>query len=146
MAEKFSNEKSVLINAPVANVWQALIDPGLIKQYYFGVNALGEWKEGNIITFKGEWQGRSIEGKGKVLQLEDQRLLKHSYLSNSSGLADLPENYHIVTYLLKAEDRHTRLTLTEENLATKEMKEQSSKLWDMIFSNLKKLLEPEKVR
>src|SRR5215813_265233 len=100
MAEKFSNEKSVLINAPVPNVWQALIDPNLIKQYYFGVNAVGEWRKGNTITFKGEWQGRSIEGKGKVLQLEDQRLLKHSYWSNSSGLADLPENYHIVTYEL----------------------------------------------
>ena len=146
MAEKFSNEKSVLINAPVANVWQALTDPTLIKQYYFGVNALGEWKEGNTINFKGEWQGRSIEGKGKVLQLQDQRLLKHSYWSNSSGLADLPENYHIVTYKLRAEDAHTRLVITEENLATKEMKEQSSKLWDMILSNLKKLLEPERVK
>ena len=146
MAEKFSNKKSVLINAPVANVWRALVDPALIKQYYFGVDAIGEWKEGNTIIFKGKWQGKHIEGKGKVLQLEDQRLLKHSYWSNSSGLADHPENYHVVTYRLTTENRNTKLDLTEENLATKEMKEQSSKLWDMILSNLKKLLEPETVK
>lgn len=146
MAEKFSNKKSILINAPVTNVWRALVDPVLIKQYYFGVDAIGEWKEGNTIIFKGEWQGKPIEGKGKVLQVEHQRRLKHSYWSNSSGLEDHPKNYHIVTYQLTAEDDNTRLVVTEENLATKEMKEQSSKLWEMILGNLKKLLELERVK
>jgi uncharacterized protein YndB with AHSA1/START domain len=146
MTEKFSNEKSVVINAPVTDVWKALIDPVLIKQYYFGVDVIGEWKEGNTIIFKGDWQGKKIEGKGRVLQLEDYHLLKHSYWSNFAGLPDDPENYHIVTYELTPENGHTKLTLREENLATKEMKDQSTKLWDMIFDNLKKLLEPERVK
>jgi uncharacterized protein YndB with AHSA1/START domain len=146
MAQKFSNKKSVVIKAPVADVWAALTDPTLIKQYYLGVDTIGEWKEGNTIIFKGEWQGKKIEGNGKVLQLEDQKLLRHSYWSNISGLADEPENYHIITYELMAEDGNTILKLTEENLATQEMQEQSAKLWDMILDNLKKLLEPEKVK
>jgi hypothetical protein len=37
----------------------------------------------------------------------------------------------------------TKLTLTEENLATKEMKEGSDKIWDMVFDNMKKLLEKQ---
>lgn len=146
MAQSFSNKKSVVIQAPVSDVWKALTDPTLIKQYYLGVDAIGEWKEGNTIIFKGEWQGKKIEGKGKVLQLEDERLLKHSFLSNISGLEDKPENYHIVTYQLVRRNDSTELILTEENLQTKEMQEQSMKLWDMIFSNLKKLLEPQKVK
>lgn len=146
MAQKFSNKKSVNINAPVTDVWMALVDPVLIKQYFLGVDAIGEWKEGNTIIFKGEWQGKKIEGKGKVLQVEDQKLLKHNYWSNFSGLADKSENYHIITYELIPESGKTKLNLTEENLATKEMQEQSGKLWDMIFDNLKKLLEPEKVK
>ena len=145
MAQSFSNKKSVVISAPVTDVWKALTDPTLIKQYYLGVDTIGEWKEGNTIIFKGEWQGKKVEGKGKVLQREDEKLLKHSYWGNLSGLEDKPENYHIVTYRLLPKNGNTELTLTEENLQTKEMQEQSAKLWDMILSNLKKLLEPEKV-
>jgi len=146
MAQSFSNKKSVVIYAPVTDVWKALTDAALIKQYYLGVDTIGEWKEGNTIIFKGEWQGKKVEGKGKVLQLEDEKLLKHSYWSNLSGLADKPENYHIVTYRLLPKNGNTELILTEENLQTKEMQEQSAKLWDMILKNLKKLLEPEKVK
>src|SRR5438552_14094424 len=141
MAEKFSNKKSVVIEAPAVAVWQALIDPVLIKKYFFGVDSIGEWKEGNTIISKGEWQGKKFEGKAKVLQMETQKLLKHSYWSDLSGQADIPENYHIITYELLPENSNTKLTLTEENLATREMKEQSAKLWDIIFDNLKKLLE-----
>ena len=146
MAQSFSNKKSVVIYAPVTDVWKALTDAALIKQYYLGVDTIGEWKEGNTIIFKGEWQGKKVEGKGKVLQLEDEKLLKHSYWSNLSGLEDKPENYHIVRYHLLPKNGNTELILTEENLQTKEMQEQSAKLWDMILKNLKKLLEPEKVK
>ena len=144
MAKKFSNKKSVIIEAPVAAVWQALVDPAMIKKYFFGVDSIGEWKEGNTIVSTGEWQGKKFEGKAKVLQMEAQKLLKHNYWSDLSDQADVPENYHIITYELFPENRNTKLTLTEENLATKEMKEQSAKLWDIIFDNLKKLLEQGK--
>ena len=143
MSAKFSNKKSVTIHAPVSNVWRALTDPQLIKQYFFGVETFGEWKEGNTILYKGEWQGKKFESKAKVLQLEDQKLLKYSYWSNMSGLPDVPENYHIITYYLENEGGHTVLTMTEENLVNEEMVERSSKLWDMIFQNLQQLLEKE---
>jgi uncharacterized protein YndB with AHSA1/START domain len=143
MSAKFSNKKSVTIHAPVNNVWRALTDPQLIKQYFFGVETFGEWKEGNTILYKGEWQGKKFESKAKVLQLEDQKLLKYSYWSNMSGLPDVPQNYHIITYYLENEEDHTALTMTEENLDNEEMMERSSKLWDMVFQNLQQLLEKE---
>jgi uncharacterized protein YndB with AHSA1/START domain len=146
MAQKFSNKKTAIIHAPVTVVWQALTDPALIKQYFFGVDAIGEWKEGNTIVHKGEWQGKKFIGKAKVLQLEDEKLLKHSYWSDMSGQPDEPSYYHIITYQLAKENDHTKLILTEENLATEEMKEKSGKLWDVIFDNLKKLLEKEPVK
>ena len=146
MTQKFSNKKSVIIHAPVTMVWRALTEPALIKKYFFGVDIIGEWKEGNTIISKGEWQGKKFEGKYKVLQVETQKLLKYSYWSNLSGHADVPENYHIITYELSGENDNTRLTLTEENLATPEMKEQSARLWDLVFGDLKKLTEVEKVK
>jgi len=143
MSAKFSNKKSVTIHAPVSDVWRALTDPQLIKQYFFGVEPLGDWREGNAILYKGKWQGKKFESKAKVLQLEEQKLLKYSYWSNMSGLPDVPENYHIITYYLEKEDDHTVLTMTEENLDNEEMMERSSKLWDMVFQNLQQLLEKE---
>jgi hypothetical protein len=79
------------------------------------------------------------------LQMETQKLLRHSYWSNISGLADVPENYHIITYQLLPYKNNTKLILTEENLPTKEMKEASAKIWDTVFDNLKKLLEKKAV-
>ena len=143
MATKFTNKISVTINAPARAVWQALIDPALIKQYFFGVDTIGNWKEGNTIIYRGEWQGKEFEGKGKVLQMEDEKLLRHSYWSDMSGQPDEPEFYHIITYQLNPMGDRTDLTLIEENLASKEMKEKSAQLWNMIFNNLKKLLERE---
>ena len=143
--QKFSNKKSLIICAHVTKVWQALTDPSLIKKYFFGVDTMGEWKEGNTIISKGEWQGKKFEGKYKVLQVETQKLLKYSYWSNLSGHDDVPENYHIITYELSQENGNTKITMMEENLATREMKEQSDKLWDVVLKNLKKLVEEEKV-
>jgi len=141
MTNRISLQKTITINAPITTVWQALIDPGMIKEYFFGVETAGDWKEGNTILYKGEWQGKNFEGKGKVLQVEEQKILRHSYWSNMSGLPDLPENYHIITYEMNQENNHTQLKLTEENLADQSMKDRSAKLWDMVFENLKKLVE-----
>lgn len=144
MADKFTNNFSIFINAPAAKVWRSLVDPALIKQYFFGVDSIGEWKEGNTVISKGEWQGKKFEGKAKVLQVEPQKLLRHTYWSDLSGIPDLPENYHVITYELSAEKGGTTLSLTEENLPTSEMKEQSAKLWHLILDNLKKVTEKEK--
>src|SRR6185295_11425304 len=109
MRETFSNKKTVTIHAPVVTVWRALTDPEMIKHYFFGVETTGDWREGNTILYKGEWQGKKFEGKGKVLQMETQKLLKYSYWSNMSGLPDRPEAYHIITYQLSSKNGTTKL-------------------------------------
>ncbi len=137
--------KKITIQAPPVDVWLALIDPEMIKQYFFGVIAHGEWREGNVITYEGEWQGKQYSGKGKVLQIKPLKLLRHTYWSDLSGHKDQPQNYHIITYELNDIGGETELILTEENLANNEMMEQSSKLWDMVFDNLINLVENENV-
>ena len=144
MKEEFSVKKSVTVHASPYEVWKTLIDPRLIKEYFFGVDVSGEWKEGNTIIYKGEWQGKKFESRAKVLQMEDQKLLRYSYWSNMSGMPDIPQNYHIITYFLEKEQEHTILSMTEQNLANEEMMQRSSKLWDKVFEKLQQLLEQEK--
>jgi hypothetical protein len=43
-------KKEIENNADVSKVWNALINPELIKQYLFGTEAVSEWKIGSPIN------------------------------------------------------------------------------------------------
>ena len=122
-------------------VWNALTDPEMIRKYMFGTNVNSEWKEGARITWKGEWEGKHYEDKGKILIMEPKKKLQYSHFSPLSGVADVPENYHIVTIDLKEEDGKTSVSLTQDNNTDEKAKEHSEKNWKMMLASLKKLLE-----
>src|SRR5207302_7972211 len=100
MTETFIAEKRISIHAPIDAVWQALIDPMLVKQYMHGTNMQTTWEVGSPITWRGEWQGKTYEDKGTVLAVEPKKLLRITHWSPMGGSEDKPENYHMVTYEL----------------------------------------------
>ena len=132
---------SVTINAPSARVWDALANPEAIKQYMFGANVVTDWHEGSPISWKGEWQGKSYEDKGVILQFKPTRILQYSHFSPLSGLPDKPENYHTVTIELLGERNQTRVSLTQDNNTTEGAREHSEKNWGMMLAALKKFSE-----
>lgn len=107
----------------------------------FGATVVSDWKKGSKIVWKGEWEGRSYEDKGKILNLEPKKKLQYSHFSPLTGLDDIPENYHIVTIDLTEKDEQTTVTLTQDNNADEQTKDHSEKNWKMMLSSLKKLLE-----
>jgi len=129
------------IHAPVSKVWQALISPEIIKQYMFGTDVISDWKVGSPITYKGEWQGKPFEDKGKILKIEPEKQLVTTHWSPLSGVSDSPENYHTVAYMLSGDDKNTKLTLTQDNNASEEERKDSEKNWKTMLDSLKKLLE-----
>lgn len=145
MKNNITGKVSVSINADASEVWNALTSPEIIKQYFFGTNAVSDWKEGSPVSFKGEWQGKAYEDKGTVLNVEPRKLLRYSYWSSMSGIEDKPENYVPVTYALSEGNNKTTLTVTQENIPTEKMKAHSEKNWKMVLTNLKKLLEKRMV-
>ena len=132
---------AITINASTDKVWHALTDPGMIKKYMFGTTVISDWKEGSKIIWKGEWEGKHYEDKGKILLFEPKRSLQYSHFSPLSGLHDNPENYHIVTIDLEEKDKQTIVTLTQTNNADEKTKDHSEKNWKMVLASLKKLLE-----
>src|SRR5216684_1074674 len=100
MANNFIAKKTISINAPAAKIWEALTKPELIKQYLFGTQVTTDWKVGSPIIYKGEWQGKSYEDKGKILKIEPNKLIVSTYWSSMSGMPDAPENYKTVSYEL----------------------------------------------
>ena len=127
------------INTTPDKVWDALTNPDTIKKYMFGTTVTSDWKEGSKIVWKGEWEGKAYEDKGKILRLEPRRSLQYSHFSPTPGLDDRPENYHIVTIDLAEKDNQTAVTLTQDNNADEKAKDHSEKNWKMMLNSLKKL-------
>jgi uncharacterized protein YndB with AHSA1/START domain len=138
---KLIGKTTVHIKAEPAKVWEALTKPELIKQYFFGTEAISDWKEGSPLIFRGEWQGKSYEDKGTILKIESHKLLRYKYWSSMSGTKDVPENYANITYELAKENGTTALTITQDNIPSEESKEHSQQNWKMVLDGLKKLVE-----
>lgn len=132
---------SVIINASLEIVWDALVNPEVIKKYMFGADVVSDWKEGSPIIFKGVWQGKSYEDKGRILKIVSGKLVQYTVYSPLSGMPDVPENYHTVTMEVSRLDTGTGLALSQDNNATQEEKEHSEENWGFILQGIKKLLE-----
>lgn len=129
------------IHAPITTVWNALVDPAIIKQYMFGATVTSDWKEGRPIVWKGEWQGKPYEDKGVILHVRPNRLLQYSHFSPLTGQPDTPDNYHTVTIALAEQPNGTHVSLSQDNNATDESRVHSEKNWTGMLAGLKKLLE-----
>jgi uncharacterized protein YndB with AHSA1/START domain len=134
------------IDAPPAAVWKALMTPATFKQFFFGSDVETDWKVGSPIRFRGEWKGKPYEDKGDVKTVEPEKRLAFTHWSPLSGMADAPENYHIVAFDLRKASGGTEVVLTQTNPndaepLTKENRAEYDKNWTMVLAGLKKAAE-----
>lgn len=141
MSANLIAKASTTIAAPASRVWNALTSPEMIKQYFFGTEAVSDWKEGSTLEFRGEWEGKKYLDKGVILKSEEPKLFQYTYLSSFSNLPDAPENYANISYELMEEDGETMLTIKQENVADEESRKKSEENWAYVLKNLKDLLE-----
>ncbi len=115
MNHNLSVSESVIINADVKKVWDALTNPTKIKDYLYGTETVTDWKVGSPIIFQGEYQGHKYKDHGIIVENKTNELLSYSYWSGFTGLEDKPENYSTVTYTLKVIDSNsTGFTWTQK--------------------------------
>ena len=142
MTRGFEAINKVTIDAPQADVWDALTNPAKVKEYMHGTEMSTDWKEGSPIYWRGEWKGKPYEDKGKVLEVKPQRLLKYTHWSPLGGSEDKPENYHTVVYELAGDDGKTTLTLRQDNNPSQEEAEKMAKNnWGPVLEGLKEIAE-----
>ena len=141
MNKNHTAKATTTIHAPESKVWQALVNPEIIKQYLFNTDVISDWKVGSSITYRGEWEGKPFEDKGEIVAMEPEKLLQSTHWSPLSGVPDSPENYHTVTYTLSGHGDRTDVTITQDNNATEEEKAHSEKNWQTVLEGMKKLLE-----
>ena len=147
MNDDLTAKASVTIHAPIEKVWDALVNPQVIKRYMFGATAVSDWKVGSPIAWKGEWKGKPFEDKGRILEFRPEERLRYSHFSPLSGAPDKPENYHQVTIDLSEQedqdggDGHVRLDLSQDNNKTKKARDESQRNWAMMLEGVKKAVE-----
>ena len=139
---KYTSSCSVVVNAPLEKIWSALTRPEIIKQYFFGTNLVtDDWKVGSPLFFRGEWEGKAYEDRGKVLSFEPLKSLSFDYWSAFSGLEDRPELRQIIRYDLLAIREGVQITVHQSNCDTQERADHSMSNWKNVLQSLKKLLE-----
>ena len=140
---------SIVIDASLQKVWDALLDPVAIKKYFMDTTVKTDWKVGSPITWSGEWKGKPYEDKGEILTCDDHKALSYSHWSPLSGADDTPENYHVVTTTLTKTDAGTRVELTQSNLAggvsdaDRSNRADYEKNWTTVLEGLKTTVEAD---
>lgn len=132
---------TISIHAPAAKVWEALVDPDMIKEYFHGTETETDWKLGSPITFTGEWQGKPYIDKGTILDINPERVLSYSFWSSMSGTDDFEDNYAHITYHLDQYDDNTTLVITQDNLEDDKEVVKAEGNWMEVGEHIKRLVE-----
>jgi len=132
---------STTVDAPLAKVWDALVNPETIRRYMLGTTVVSAWKKGSPIVWKGQWKGKAYEDKGVILEVDRERRLRYTHFSPLAGAPDVPESYHKVTVDLSVESGRVRVALTQDNCPTPEAREHWERNWAGMLASLKKVVE-----
>jgi uncharacterized protein YndB with AHSA1/START domain len=144
MNKQLKLSASIDINAPIEKVWFALTNKEMIKQYFWGTETNTDWKKGSPISFTGTWEGTTYEDKGFILEIEKEKIFKHSYWSSFWGTDYNPEDLSIITYEVSTNGLQTTLSVTQEGFKDEQSREHSVGNWKSILDNIKNLVEESK--
>ena len=135
------NSSTIRIQAPIDQVWNALVEPELVKQWQYGSELITDWQVGSSIRFRTQWNNQVFEQWGQVLAFEPFGLIRYSLFAPRPGLEDKPENYFVMNYLLSAENGGTKLEIRQEDNRPGAQQEEPQGENNPILKGLKALLE-----
>jgi uncharacterized protein YndB with AHSA1/START domain len=139
-------DTSATINAPPSEVWRALTDPDLMKQWIaepgMRIEIATDWKVGSPIIVKGRHNSVKFENKGTILQFEPYSILRYSHLSSISRLPDRAENYTMIEFRLeRTEENSTSLNVRISNFPAESAFEHWRFYWKVTIGILKRSIE-----
>jgi uncharacterized protein YndB with AHSA1/START domain len=141
MNRQIKLETSVIINATSDRVWEALTNKEIVAQYFWGTEVISTWKKGDPIVYTGKYEGVDYEDKGIILEIETNKILKHTYWTSFSEIPYDPNISAIITYTIDNESSTSKLTVTQEGFNNEEERDKSLKSWKDILLNIKIIIE-----
>ena len=139
-------ENSATIHAPPSEVWRALTDPDLMKQWMaepeMRLGIFTDWKVGSPIIVKGHHNNVDFENKGTVLEFEPNSILRYNHLSSVSRLPDKAENYTVIEFrLARAEENSTLLKVRTSNFPSESIFKHWEFYWRVTIEVVKRFIE-----
>lgn len=131
----------IIMNATPGQVWEALTNPQLVKQYMFGSEVESDWKPGSAILYRGEWDGKKYEDKGTILEIEPEKKLVATYYSPMGGQEDKPENYATIQYNITTVANGTKLEVSQDNDKNEADAAKHQEGWQAILQAMKSIVE-----
>jgi uncharacterized protein YndB with AHSA1/START domain len=141
MSTELAISKSIDIFSTASRVWDVLIKPEMINQYFTGAETVTSWQIGSEITFTHIYEGKEIKNKGVILNFEPNKLLRYTYWTEFSNTEDRPENYTTITYELTEIDDKIKLHLTQTNFKNADWYKALEIGWDQVLEKMKELAE-----
>ena len=149
MSKPLFVKNSIVINASVAKVWDALVNPEQTKKYMFGCETVSDWKVGSPLLWRGEYEGKEmVFVKGAIVDIKPGKFLAYTTIDPNSTIDDLSENYLTVTYDLSVENGQTLFTVTQGDYSKVAEGERryteaynNGDGWNPILVQIKKLVE-----
>ena len=139
---------NITINAPVSEVWDALVNPQKTKQYMFGCETVSDWKKGSSLEWRMIHEGKELVAvKGIIEEIVPEKLLVYTTIDPNSNIDDTSENYLKVTYNLTAGNGKTVLNVSQGDYTTvaegarRYQEAMDAGGWSTILEDIKKLVE-----
>ncbi len=136
--------RTIAINAPASQVWEALTNSELLKEWRSPdktSTVTSEWQVGSPILFEGSWDRRKYLDRGTILAYEPYKHLSYNIWSKLSRLPDEPENYTVINFTLTPTPTGTTLALTHSNFHNYAIYGHANFYWATALVRIKKLIE-----
>ncbi|SDD68968.1 Uncharacterized conserved protein YndB, AHSA1/START domain [Massilia sp. PDC64] len=141
-------EKNVVIAASPAAVWQALTDPAAMRAWMgepeMAIDVATDWRPGSPIVVSGVHHG-PFRNQGVVLDVVPCALLRYTHLSSVSGLADVPEHYSVIAFVLDPVEGGTAVRLTVERFPTETIYRHLNLYWRGTLDVFKAFVERQPI-
>lgn len=141
MNRQIKLETAIDINATSDKIWEALTNKEIVAQYFWGTEVISTWKKGESIVYAGKYEGVDYEDKGIILEIETNKILKHTYWTSFSDIPYDPNTSAIIAYLIDSESSTSKLTVTQEGFNNEEERDKSLNSWKDILLNIKNIVE-----
>lgn len=110
-------QNEITINGTPENVWKALTDPQITKQYMFGCEVMCAWNIGDPILWKGAADG-VVYVKGKLVAFDPPKKFSFTVFDPMASYPDIPDNYLTATYTLEQQGQTTLLKVSQGDYAS----------------------------
>jgi uncharacterized protein YndB with AHSA1/START domain len=128
-------------------LWQAITSPDLTQQYFFNTQVQSDFQSGSPISYlqKNTDGGDAIPVKGKILEVEPQKRLVHTFQHNFGDNQKSYTEESRVTYEIEPMGELVKLTVVHDQFRGDiDTYQSTSGGWPMILNSLKTLLESGK--